>query len=167
MRCSTEERRSKHEDNGSLDQRTGSHHWREYLQFALSEQARLRRESTFRYPTVLKVVRTLSNQQPANAADLQALSLDHLRALREDLRHGPTDGYKTFSNVDHQGRPTTPKPENDCRDILLDLIKPRLLQKSVNAEPEGHYADDKRADIKALFGLPKTDVITVLINPTK
>jgi hypothetical protein len=126
--------------------------WREYLQFALSEQARLRRETTFRYPTVPKVVRTLSNQQPANSADLQAVIMDHLRTLREDLRHGPTDGYKTFWNVDHHGRPTQPKPENECRDRLLDLLRPKLVQNSINAEPEGHYAQDKRADIKTLFG---------------
>jgi hypothetical protein len=125
--------------------------WREYLQYALSEQARLRRETTFSYPTVQKVVRTLNNQQPANAADLQALALDHLKILKQDFRHGPTDGYKTFWNVDHLGRPTRPKPENICRDRLLDLLKPRLLLKSVNAEPEGHYAEDKRADIKALY----------------
>lgn len=126
--------------------------WREYLQYALAEQARLRRETTFSYPTVQKVLRTLSNQQPANSADLQALALDHLKTLKENLRHGPTDGYKTFWNVDHLGRPTKPKPENECRDRLLDLLRPQLLLKSVNAEPEGHYAEDKRADIKALYG---------------
>lgn len=126
--------------------------WREHLQYALAEQARVRRETTFNYPTVQKVVRTLRNFQPANSADLQALALDCLKILGEDLRHGPTDGYKTFWNVDHLGRPTMAKPENDCRDRLLDLVRPQLLRSSVNAEPEGQYAEDKRADIKALYG---------------
>jgi hypothetical protein len=126
--------------------------WREYLQHALADQARLRRETTFSYPTVQKVVRTLGNQQPANPADLQGLVVDHIKTLRENLRHGPTDGYKTFWNVDHLGRPTKPRPENECRHRLLDLLRQQLLAKGVNAEPEGYYAESKRADIKVLHG---------------
>jgi hypothetical protein len=55
-------------------------------------------------------------------------------------------------NVDSYGRPTEPRPENDCRDRLLDLLRPRLLPVGVAPEPEGHYAEDKRADIKAITG---------------
>ena len=126
--------------------------WGEYLGFALSDQARLRRETTFFYPTIQGVIRTLANQQPINATDLQAVILAHLKTIREDLRHGPTDGYKMFWNVDHHQRPKTPRPENDCRDRLLDQLRQKLVLNGISAEPEGHYAQDKRADIKAIFG---------------
>ena len=126
--------------------------WRESIARVRSIQIQQRREAEFRYPTVEQIIATLQNGQPSNAADLQALLMDNLRTINEELRHGPTDGYKAFWNVDPHGRTTTPRPENDCRDRLLDLIRPRLLRVGVNAEPEGHYTHDKRADIKALFG---------------
>ena len=54
-------------------------------------------------------------------------------------------------NVDGYGKPTQPRHENDCRDRLLDLLRLRLLPVGVAPEPEGHYAEDKRADIKAII----------------
>jgi hypothetical protein len=126
--------------------------WREDLAHALDVQARKRREDRFHYPSVAEVVTTLRKGAPANTSDLQALVSQHLQTIREDLVHGPTDGYKTFWNVDRYGTPTDPKPENDCRDRILDHLRPMLLRVGVNAEPEGHYARDKRADIKTLFG---------------
>lgn len=126
--------------------------WREDLAHALDVQARKRREDRFHYPSVAEVVTTLRQGAPANASDLQALVSQHLQTIREDLVHGPTDGYKTFWNVDRYGTPTDPKPENDCRDRILDDLRPILSRVNVNAEPEGHYARNKRADIKVMFG---------------
>lgn len=124
--------------------------WRESLAHAIALQARRRREAQFRYPTGKEVAGTLRQGPPVNAADLQTVVAHHLRTLGEELRHGPTDGYKTFWNVDSHGKPTTPRPENDCRDRILDRLRPELSKLGINAEPEGHYAQDKRADIKAL-----------------
>jgi len=126
--------------------------WRESIAQKRATQIQQRREAEFRYPTVAQVIVTLQGGQPSNAADLQALLMDNLKTINEELRHGLTDGYKAFWNLDSHGRTTNPIPENDCRDRFLDLIRPRLLRLGVNAEPEGHYAQDKRADIKALFG---------------
>lgn len=61
-------------------------------------------------------------------------------------------GWKGMWNVDSYGKPTEPRPENNCRDQLLELLRPRLFPVGVTAEPEGHYAEDKRADIKAITG---------------
>ncbi|MDA8098923.1 MAG: hypothetical protein M0042_04795 [Nitrospiraceae bacterium] len=126
--------------------------WKESIARARASQMQQRRETEFQFPTVAKVISTLQGGQPSNSADLQALLVDHLNAISEELRHGPTDGYKAFWNVDPHDKPTKPRPENDCRDRLLEIIRPRLSRVGVNAEPEGHYAQDKRADIKALFG---------------
>jgi hypothetical protein len=126
--------------------------WRESIGRERGSQIQQHREAEFRYPSVEQVIKTLQGGKPSNAPDLQALLIDHLNVINEELRHGPTDGYKAFWNVDPYGRPTKPRPENDCRDRLLDLIRPRLLSVGINAEPEGHYAQDKRADIKTLSG---------------
>jgi hypothetical protein len=126
--------------------------WNDFLAHAAADQARKRRESIFRYPKLDQVLSTLATGPPANAADLQALLVDHLRTLAKELRDGSTDGYKMFWNVDPYGRPQNPRPENDCRDRLLDLLRPTLRSIGIAAEPEGHYAEDKRADIKCLCG---------------
>ena len=47
--------------------------------------------------------------------------------------------------------PTTPKHENLCRDALLSDLRARLPQ-AVDAQPEGEYARDRRADIRVSCG---------------
>ncbi len=126
--------------------------WRGDIAFVLANQTRQRRELVFKYPSIVQVIETINKGRPANAVDLQALVSSHLYALRAELRDGPTDGWKAMWNVDSYGRPTKPRPENDCRDRLLEHLRPRLCTVEVVAEPEGHYAEDKRADIKAIIG---------------
>lgn len=119
---------------------------------ALDVQAKKRREAMFKYPSISQVVTTMNGGPPANPADLQALVTDYLLQLRDDISHGSTDGFKTFWNVDKNGKPLSPCPENTCRDRLLDRLRDRLSPLGLAAEPEGHYARDKRADIKVLSG---------------
>jgi hypothetical protein len=136
----------------SLRSHRGLSSWRDLLAHAEYEQLKRRREEKFRYPSVMQVISTLNGGSPANPSDLQAMIYDHLLTLRDDIGHGPTDGYKAFWNVDHRGRPDNPRPEDDCRDRLLDLLRERLASLGLAAEPEGHYARDKRSDVKVLFG---------------
>jgi hypothetical protein len=122
------------------------------LAYALEVQLRKRRETLFQYPSFSQVINTLAGGAPANISDLQALTVDHLRRLRDDISNGSTDGFKAFWNVDSYGRPQAPRPEETCRDHFLDRLRERLLPLGLATEPEGHYARDKRADIKVLFG---------------
>lgn len=122
--------------------------WHRTLRHALHTQAVSIRETTFRHPTVKEVCDTLGNGSPANAADLAALATEHLQQLANEIRHGNTDQYKQFWNVDKHARPEIPRPEDACRDTLLERLKDRLRRFGVDAIPEGHYADDKRADIR-------------------
>lgn len=126
--------------------------WSIEIAHVLATQTRQRRELAFKYPSVSQVIQTLNKGRPANAADLQALVASQLSVLRDELRNGPTDGWKAMWNVNRYGRPMEPRPENDCRDRLLDHLRTPLLQVGVAAESEGHYAEDKRADIKAIAG---------------
>lgn len=126
--------------------------WRDEVADVMADQSRQRREYAFRYPTVVQITETLRQGRPANAADLQALVSSHLLAIGEELRNGPTDGWKGMWNVTSQGKTTNPRPEEICRDRLLEILRPRLFPLGVAAEPEGQYAERKRADIKAVTG---------------
>lgn len=125
--------------------------WREDLLQALAIQRQNCREAYFRYPTTQQVIETIHGGKPANVRDLKELVIGHVKTLRDDYRNGPLDGYKDFWNLDPYGRAISAIPENDCRDRLLGRLKPLLLCLDIQAEPEGHYAEDKRADIKVIF----------------
>ena len=126
--------------------------WRLEIAHVLSDHVRQRREHAFKYPSVDQIIETLKHGQPANAADLQALVYSHLLAISAELRDGPTDGWKGMWNVDTHGKATEPRPEDNCRDWVLELLRQRLLPIKVAAEREGQYAEHKRADIKAIIG---------------
>lgn len=128
-------------------------HWRNELRSALHSQRIARRKASFQRLEVVEVSRTLANLQPANAADLAALTFDHLLDIARKIRDGSTNDYKQYWSYDDSNKKLAkPKPENDCRDALLSDLNERLGKLGINAEREGNYADDKRADIKVLFG---------------
>ena len=64
---------------------------------------------------------------------------------------GP-NAWRQYWNVDQYDRPKDPRPENSCRDILLTVLQHRLRQQGIDAQPEGHYVNDKRADIRVSYG---------------
>jgi len=111
---------------------------------ALYDQRIARRKALFQPATVKQVCNTLANLQPSSAADLWALTVDHLSQLAREIRNGSTNDYRQYWANDE------PKLENDCRDALLSDLKQRLVTVGVAAEREGNYADDKRADIKVI-----------------
>jgi hypothetical protein len=116
--------------------------WEDSLRRALLDQQLTRRKALFKPASVAQVASTLANLKPANAADLCALTLDHLQQLRREIRDGNTDDYEQY------WREKKPEVENSCRNRLLSDLRLRLNPLGINAEPEGRYADQKRADIK-------------------
>jgi hypothetical protein len=127
-----------------LQQRPDLKHWSDSLTRALYEQRITRRKALFKPASVEQVCDTLANLKPASAADLWALTVDQLKQLTLEIRHGSTNNYRQYWAGD------TPKIEDDCRDALLSDLKPLLARVGVLAEPEGRYADAKRADIKVM-----------------
>ena len=121
--------------------------WRDVLSKALDAQRVIRRDSGYRHPDIEQVCRTLNGGTPANAADLAALVMDRLCEIAVQIRTGNTDDWRQYWNEDSNGKPCTPKHENSCRDAMLSHLRKDLPQR-VNAQPEGHYAKDKRADIR-------------------
>lgn len=81
-------------------------------------------------------------------ADLAAITL-HL--LDELSNANNTDSYKRFWNVDSHNKLIEPRPEESCRDYLIERLKPYLTKLDVYIFPETHEANDKRADINLFF----------------
>lgn len=119
----------------------------DYLKHAAANQAALRREQHFDQPNWQQTVATLSNGKPAHIADLHALTIEHLKDISVKIRFDNTDIFKSFWNENSYGKITDPKPEESCRDRLIDLLKPKFTPLEINVEPEGHMVIDKRADI--------------------
>lgn len=124
--------------------------YRDYLKHAATNQAALRRKQLFVQPNWQQAVGALSNGKPAHIADLHALTVEHLKDVGAKIRTDNTDIFKSFWNEDSYGKITDPKPEESCRDRLIDLLKPKFASSEINIEPEGHMVIDKRADIVLL-----------------
>ncbi len=89
-----------------------------------------------------------ANQAPTSAADLAALTLDHLDDIARELRRENDDGFRAFWT---EAQPNKPKKENSCRDALLARLRARLHPLGIDCQPEGDYANDKRADISLSY----------------
>ena len=121
--------------------------WHNLLSEAQENQRVIWRDAGYSHPNIEQVCKTLSNDDPANAADLAALVVDRIHEIAEEIQTGNTDDWRPYWNEDSYGRPCSPKPENSCRDALLSKLKERLPH-GVAAQPEGPYANDARADIR-------------------
>ena len=124
--------------------------WREQVTWAQETQRILHRDASYSHPGIEQVQRTLCNQAPANATDLAALLLDQLESISQDIRGSHTNLWGQFWNVDPYGRPTEARPEDSCRDVLLEALKQRLPP-GMDATPEGRYAAAKRSDIRVFY----------------
>jgi hypothetical protein len=109
-----------------------------------------RREGAFRFPPLASVGRILANREPANSADLAALAVEYLDQIAEAIRHDNDDGFRAFWNIENK-RPTGKRDENYCRDPLLARLRTCFDPFGVDCQPEGDYANDKRADIRLSY----------------
>ena len=125
--------------------------WRAALVRKCDEQRVVRRDAAYRPPSIEQVRRTLANGPPANAGDLAALLVDRLRGIAEEIRTRNTNDWRLFWNEGSHRETIAPKHENSCRDALLSRLRDRLPP-AVDAQPEGHYADDRRADVRVACG---------------
>ena len=125
----------------------GPSRWGGALLPARDAQRVIRRDAGYRHPNVEQVRRTLNGGAPANAADLAALVWDSLCELGVKIRTANTDDWRQYWNENDSGKPGAPKHEDACRDALLSDLRERLPQ-GIDAQPEGPYARDKRADMR-------------------
>ena len=121
--------------------------WHPRLRTALQAQ----RSSSSPPVSLEQVRRTLRNDSPANAADLASLTCEHIRDLAEQIKTGNTNDYRQYWILNREKQPQGRQHEEICRDLFLSDLKPRLSRHGVEAQPEGRYASDKRADIRVSY----------------
>ena len=130
-----------------LAQVQGLRAWSDTVQHSLSTQAAAARETSFHAPDPTEVALALANLAPANPSDLRALVMQHLADLQAQWRGADTFALKLFwRDAGH-----APKPENDCRDLLLDRLRLRLKPLNILVGREHSAAQDKRVDQCAEF----------------
>ena len=122
--------------------------WRPQLLDAADQQEKTRREGDFKHCSVEQALAVLRNEKPANVADLAALVADQLFETARNIRDGSASDWRQYWNVDSHNRPQDPRPEDACRDALLSDLQQRLSVMGIDVQPEGRYANDKRADIR-------------------
>ena len=132
--------------------------WEPAIADAKERQARRRRENEYRHHDISDVVQTLDRGAPANAGDLAALVYDELETLGRKFRDGSTSDWRQCWNVDGYNRPTSPKPEDACRDAVLSDLQERLVRLGIDASQEAVYAEGKRPDISVGFAGLKVPV---------
>ena len=132
----------------------------EHIKHALASQRARRRDAEYVQPDWRQTVSALFRDFPANVANLHALLLSHLQDVKRHIVSSNTDIYKRFWNEDSHGRIDTPKPEESCRDVLVDILRHRVRPLGVSVEPEGHMVADKRADISV--ALPGQKILVEL-----
>ena len=120
--------------------------WRYHLRIATNRQRTVARDASYQTPALAAVRATLADQAPASPADLIALALDRLDELARTIQSANTNVWSRFWNQE-QGKPPWPKPENPCRDYLLELLQARLPA-SVGSEKEVQEVSDRRVDIR-------------------
>lgn len=135
-----------------LSEATELEAWRPRVQEGQLQQTAIRRSVSFRYVPTRQLRRTLHNLQPASAADLAALTTDHLETIARRVRDGNTSDWRQYWDFDGGKSPVKPKHEELCRDSLLRDLRSELKPLEIDAQPEGRYADDKRADIWVSYG---------------
>ena len=121
--------------------------WRLHLESALHAQRIARRDAGHEVPAPRDVIAALDDGPPATAADLRGLIVDRLETVAEEIRTTNANLWRQFWNEDTG----TPKHENACRDALLPLLR-SLLPDGCDAQPEGQYAANRRADIRVASG---------------
>lgn len=131
-------------------------HWRGMLLRARDEQAEKLRISVWEAPTLRRIRDALRGGPPASAADLHALVCSKLANLAERIRNGNTDAWQQYWLSNPNDRPgrmvIKPNSEDPCRDALHSDLQLLLEPHNVDAQPEGHHAEDDRSDIIAVHG---------------
>ncbi len=115
------------------------------LRTIAAEQAQKRVEQDYAAPSLDAVRTVVSDVAPATVADLQAVMTEELAMVQAKLDGHPFDWRKGF--FDHLGKP---RNEEACRDEILKMVGDYPL--GILCAPEGHLADDKRADIQCTIG---------------
>ena len=113
-----------------------------YLRSLAAEQQRKHAEQRYRPPLLADVRAIVEAQPPRTVADLQATLLELLEQVQKRVRGDPADPWRGFYTDNG-----APHDEERCRDHLLTMLG--VYPEAIDLMPEGHLANDNRADIIA------------------
>lgn len=116
----------------------------EQMRAAAASQRRKGFEERWRPPELGTLAAALADAPPTTPSQLRAVVLDALGEVAAQIRASDVDWRRDFFLG------ATPRPEEDCRDTILKMIRP--LPFGIQAAPEAHLAGDKRCDILFQLG---------------
>lgn len=122
--------------------------WHKHLRALRYQQRAITRDSQYQPASTAAVAQMLANRGPASVADLQALVLDQLDALASEIRGGDAQLWTHFWW--NKGA-KQPQDENDCRNLLLPLLRASLTSKGIDITPEQTKLDASRCDLQATY----------------
>ncbi len=122
--------------------------WHPRLRQTLHAQRSAKREAMFGHPSLEQVQETLKNGPPANVADLACITREHVLGLAKRIKDGNTNDFRQY----WEEYPEKRQHEETCRDRFLSDLRPLLNNIQIDAQPEGRYAVEGRADIRVSFG---------------
>ena len=144
---------------GGLAEDPGLENWRGVLCRARDEQAMRARDVSLQVtPTIPEVRKGLKwRSTDRRGRSCRTNVTDKLAHLASRIRDGNTDAWQQYWHTDRNdpmGRKVIkPKTEGPCRDALLSDLQILLEPHEVDAQPEGHHAEDARSDIIAVHGV--------------
>lgn len=121
--------------------------YKSYLDNILAQQQHKMREQEYVSPNLDALLNIYRNEPPKNCRDLKALIIALLDEIQAEIYGSETDPHKAFYQPVIKDAKSIPHGENDCRDRLVDLLKPKLQAYVFSTETERDMPDDKRADI--------------------
>lgn len=125
--------------------------WAPHIAHAAAEHARKQRDEQFAAPSVSQLMSALADGAPATPSDLAAVVLEEVERYKSTLRTGSETPWKRFWNTDEYGNATKPQIENEDRDRLLELVRPRFEGYGIAASlPEVRRGENTRVDVLML-----------------
>lgn len=111
------------------------------LRIVAAEQRQKQADETYIPPRLDEIKAVLDAGPPAAVADLRSIVVNELEELGRRLRGSSEDEVRFF------WRGGQPIIENDCRDLVVSLLRGHLLPLSIYPMDEADMPDGKRADI--------------------
>ncbi|WP_332811633.1 hypothetical protein, partial [Sphingomonas sp.] len=111
------------------------------LRVVAAEQRQKQADESYSPPTLEQIKAVLEGGPPAGIADLRAIVVDELQELGRRLRGSSEDEVRWFWSGNQ------PLGENDCRDLVVTLLRGHLAPLSIYPMDEADMPEGKRADV--------------------
>ena len=121
------------------------HAWHQRVRALRYQQRAITRDSQYQPASADAVAQMLANRGPASVADLQALVLDQLDAMASEIQGGDAQVWAQFWCDKGASQP---QDENDCRNVILPLLRANLTPLAIDIAPAQTKVDASRCDLQ-------------------